>query len=374
MSFYFTKKEHKSKSAPVPKAVGAITAATLRRLGCRACPLDRAKIHTPKMKPTLVAETLIYFLGEGPGADEDINSGKPFTGPSGRLLRSCIPAAVAPYCSFDNVVNCRPEGNRTPVPTEVHCCAPRREQFIQQAKPKLIVGVGGTAAQWALKTADLIGLRGRLFAIKIGSHACWFMPTYHPSFLLRTAKDKKDPLRSRLGHCFKMDIKRACQMVTGLKPPQIMDGATLCNNIEGFDGRGGFERLTGLLAQAQRAPAKAIDLETRGLRPYASGAAVLSAALSFGNAHLAFAIDHPQSGWSKEQRRKLLTLLKAIVEDDSTKIAHNAPFEIEWLGWLLGRDVVNHTAWECTQMQAHFLDERKSKFQDEDTAASRYQG
>ncbi len=185
------------------------------------CPLNTAPITTPKMVPTLVKGASVYVLAEAPGRDEDENTGRPLTGPSGKLVRECIPQGN--NASFDNVCNCRPEGNRTPTWAETESCRPRRVKYIEEARPKLILGLGAVPLKWMLNSTDLIGMRGRVFAVKVGNHACWYLPTYHPSFILRTAYDKRKPLQSRLGHCFRMDVKQAFALADQLGAP-IIDG------------------------------------------------------------------------------------------------------------------------------------------------------
>ncbi len=365
MSFFFQKTGQKVRQPKEPveaaKPIGAQAKAAgvaLRRLGCKACPLNRAPVHAPKMVPRVPKTPLIYFLGEAPGKDEDEQSGSPFTGPSGSLLRECIPDGMAQYCAFDNIINCRPPNNRTPAFTEIQCCTPRRELFIEQAKPKLIVGVGYIPTQWALGSVDMSGIRGRLFAVKVGNHTCWFLPTYHPSFILRIAHNKRQPLRSRLGHCFRMDIQRAFALLEGLDPPIIDEDVR--GGITRYDGED-FDGLISALRVARRQPVKCVDLETKGLRPYSNGALLVSAAISHGNTNFAFSIDHPKAQWSIPQRNKILEEFGLLVSDDTIKVAHNVPFELEWLIWAYGPQVVDHAAWECTQVQAHILDERRGK-------------
>lgn len=210
---------------------------TLNRIGCAACPLDKAKVHTPKMQPTLVENTIVYFLAEAPGADEDEVSHRPLTGPSGKLLRECIPSELNGKCSFDNCVRDRPEGNRTPTWVEIECCRSYVTASIEKAKPKLIVGLGAVTLQWMLKTVDLQGLRGRFFAVKVGNHSCYFLPTYHPSFVLRIAFNKKKPLNSKMGHCFRMDIERACNKAPLLETPKIDLESEVRGNVYIFDGK-----------------------------------------------------------------------------------------------------------------------------------------
>lgn len=384
MSFFFTKPKA-AKRPSVPRGKGALGGATtpamkqnataLHRLSCKGCALNNAPgICTPKMQPTLVKGG-VYFLAEAPGRDEDENTGRPLTGPTGRLLRECIPDGVEELCSFDNVINCRPPGNRTPVFNEIECCRPRRWKYIEEAKPKLIVGLGAVPMHWMLESTDMAGMRGRLFAVKVGTHTCWFLPTYHPSFILRVARNKQKPLQSMMGFCLRMDIQRAFSMVDGLKKPHIDTEAEVRADIQCFDGSDSFEELLALLSATRKAPLKAIDIETKGLRPYSKDAAIMSVAFSFENTHFAFALNHPQSKWSLEQHGRLVDEVEQILKDNTTKIAHNAPFEIEWFAQWLGKEVVNHKVWECTQMQAHFLDERRGRQArgDDDNRRATYQ-
>jgi len=345
----------------------AASVAALRRLGCAACPLNKADVQTPKMLPTLARQTDVYFLAEAPGRDEDENTGRPLTGPRGSLLRQCIPDGYLSVCSFDNVCNCRPtddKGNRAPTWQEVECCQPRRVKFIEQAKPKLIAGLGAVPLQAMLGSSDLAGMRGRLFAVKIGNHECWFMPTYHPSFILRTAYDKKKPLNSKLGHCFRMDIKNACTNVKRLEPRHVDSEAEIRSGVQCFDGSdpGHYGKLCALLDHAGTVDTIAVDIETRGLRPFSDGAAIMSIAISTEKTNFSFAISHPTNAWNVQQRKELDRICARLLERGGPiKVAHNAPFELEWFIWLFGRGIVDHAGWECTQMQAHLLDERRGK-------------
>lgn len=363
MGFFFTKAKQKKKPGQRQAPASKQNADILHRLGCRACPLDKVQCLTPKMEPTIADETDILFLAEGPGRDEDENTGRPLTGPSGTLLRSCIPDGLEERCSFDNIVNCRPPENRTPVWSEIECCRPRREKYIPQIKPKLIVGLGLIPLQAVLGSSDMQGLRGRVFAISIGDHQCWFLPTYHPSYILRKALNKKKPLNSYMGFCFRMDIKRAFKRVEELRPARVDTPDEAVQGVQCFDGSGAshLHRVLGLINDARKAVYKAIDLETYPLRPYAADAKLLTVAISYPLVNFSFALEHPQAKWSKDDKQRLLAALEELLLDDTTKVAHNAPFEIEWLISRLGRKAVRHDVWECTQMQSHFIDERRGR-------------
>lgn len=324
------------------------------------------------MGPTLAPQTEVLFLAEAPGRDEDENTGKPLTGPSGRLVRECIPKWGIHSCSFDNVCNCLPEGNRTPVWQEIECCRPRRVDVIERAKPKLIVGLGAVPLSFVLGTSDIRNLRGRLFAVKVGNHECHFLPTYHPSYILRWANNKQKPLNSKLGFCFRMDIEKAFEAVANLKTVHVDSEAEIRSGIQHFDGSNPSKILE-LLWAARQAPIKAVDIETSCLRPYSANARILTVAVSFNGTNFSFPLNHPQAKWLPGQQITVAASLRELITDNTIKVAHNVPFECEWFASYFGPEAINHTAWECTMMQAHFLDERKGGNRDEDnTGANRY--
>ena len=93
------------------------------------------------------------FVGEAPGADEDIQ-GEPFVGRAGQLLTKIIEAIGLRRedVYIANVIKCRPPGNRNPEPDEVEQCEPFLFRQIDTIKPKVIVALGKFAAQCLLKT------------------------------------------------------------------------------------------------------------------------------------------------------------------------------------------------------------------------------
>ena len=131
----------------------------------------------------------LMFVGEGPGADEDIQ-GIPFVGRAGQLLTKMIEAMgfAREDVYIANVVKCRPPENRNPEPDEIESCEPFLFRQIDSIKPAVIVALGAFAARTLLRTQDPISrLRGRLFDY----HGAKLIPTFHPSFLLRSPGQKK---------------------------------------------------------------------------------------------------------------------------------------------------------------------------------------
>lgn len=132
----------------------------------------------------------LMFVGEAPGADEDIQ-GEPFVGRAGQLLTKIIEAIDLKRedVYIANVIKCRPPGNRNPEPDEVEECQPFLFRQIDTVKPKVVVALGKFAAQCLLRTNDPITrIRGREFKYRDAI----LMPTYHPAYLLRTPSAKRE--------------------------------------------------------------------------------------------------------------------------------------------------------------------------------------
>jgi DNA polymerase len=132
----------------------------------------------------------LMFVGEAPGADEDIK-GEPFVGRAGQLLTKIIEAMGLrrEEVYIANVIKCRPPANRNPEPDEVGECEPFLFRQIAAIKPKVIVALGKFAAQSLLRSAEPITrLRGREFPYRDAI----LMPTYHPAYLLRTPSAKRE--------------------------------------------------------------------------------------------------------------------------------------------------------------------------------------
>jgi DNA polymerase len=132
----------------------------------------------------------LMFVGEAPGADEDMQ-GEPFVGRAGQLLTKIIEAIglTREDVYIANVIKCRPPGNRNPEPDEVEQCEPFLFRQIDTVKPKVIVALGKFAAQCLLRTNDPITrIRGREYKYRDAI----LMPTYHPAYLLRTPSAKRE--------------------------------------------------------------------------------------------------------------------------------------------------------------------------------------
>ena len=132
----------------------------------------------------------LMFIGEAPGADED-EQGEPFVGRAGQLLNNMIKAMGLRRedVYIANIIKCRPPNNRTPERDECETCSPFLMQQIKVISPKAIVALGAVAAKTLLAVnAPMSELRGHWYDFRGTKLAV----TYHPAFLLRDPRQKKE--------------------------------------------------------------------------------------------------------------------------------------------------------------------------------------
>jgi len=85
----------------------------------------------------------VMFIGEAPGWHED-QQGRPFVGPAGKFLDELL-ASIGlrrEQVYIANVIKCRPQANRDPLPTEIQNCRKWLEHQIEIIQPKMIVTLG----------------------------------------------------------------------------------------------------------------------------------------------------------------------------------------------------------------------------------------
>jgi DNA polymerase len=175
-------------------AFHASAAAALKAIREDIGDCTRCKLHTLGRRQIVFGvgnpNADLMFVGEAPGADEDIQ-GEPFVGRAGQLLTRIIEAIGMKRedVYIANVIKCRPPGNRNPEPDEVDTCEPFLFRQIDVIEPKVIVALGKFAAQALLRTdAPISRLRGRVFEYR----GAKLIPTFHPAFLLRNPSSKRE--------------------------------------------------------------------------------------------------------------------------------------------------------------------------------------
>jgi len=154
--------------------------------GCTRCRLSETRTNTVFGEGNVDAD--IFFIGEGPGENED-KTGRPFVGKAGNLLEKMIigMGLARERVYIANIVKCRPPENRAPAPDETEACTPYLLQQLEIVRPKVIVTLGHPAARYMLETKQAMGrLRGQWYTWR----GIRLMPTFHPSYVLRSYTDE----------------------------------------------------------------------------------------------------------------------------------------------------------------------------------------
>lgn len=162
---------------------------------CRKC-----KLHTTRTEVVFGEgnpNADIFFIGEGPGQQEDL-TGRPFVGRAGELLTRLIEKGMGLERSevyIANITKCRPtvdlqlKKDRPPDREEVEACSPYLLKQIELVSPKVLVTLGNPSTRFLLNTTEgITTLRGKWAHYK----DIPVMPTYHPSYVLRNGGENSN--------------------------------------------------------------------------------------------------------------------------------------------------------------------------------------
>jgi uracil-DNA glycosylase len=150
------------------------------------------------------------IAGEAPGRVES-ETGKPFVGPSGRLLQECIVEASIPLEALYilNTVKHRPPKNRDPSADERTTCMSKffAEQ-VRLVKPKVILCVGRVPAFGVAELAEHKlrsgSVRNQVFEYQ--QIPVWV--TWHPAYIMRNRSKRPELVE---------DLERAYAYAGGCK-------------------------------------------------------------------------------------------------------------------------------------------------------------
>ena len=172
---------------------------------CTQCDLHSTRTQTVFSRGN--PEAAVIICAEAPGQSED-EQGLPLVGRSGQLLDQALrelghnPTTDIYVC---NVVKCRPPNNRRPTSNELAACWPHIEHQLNLLPARVILTLGTTSTHAITdQTKPITHLRGKVF--KYREKVC--IPTYHPSFCLRSGGDKSSHYTT-----FKSDIQLAFTQV-----------------------------------------------------------------------------------------------------------------------------------------------------------------
>ena len=156
-------------------------------MGCDKCEL--AKTRTKLVFGVGNENARVLFIGEGPGANEDLQ-GEPFVGRGGQLLDKFLAAVDLDRKKniyIANMVKCRPPQNRDPLPAEQDMCIGWLREQTRLLRPKIIVCLGRISATRLISPDFKVTKQHGQFIEKNGT---LMMGTFHPAALLRNPNQK----------------------------------------------------------------------------------------------------------------------------------------------------------------------------------------
>jgi DNA polymerase len=165
---------------------------SLQRVAAEVTACTKCRLHETRTRAvpgTGAAGADLVFVGEGPGAQEDLQ-GEPFVGAAGQLLTKILAAVQLGRDDvfITNIVKCRPPGNRDPLPDEIATCEPYLVRQLALLQPKVICALGRHAGM------QLTGVAASMSALRAGAHryrGIPVFPTYHPAACLRNPQWKR---------------------------------------------------------------------------------------------------------------------------------------------------------------------------------------
>jgi uracil-DNA glycosylase family protein len=184
--------------------------------GCQGC--DLFKLGTQTVFGEGPAGAHVMVVGEQPGDMED-RAGKPFVGPSGKLLDRAFEGAgidrddvyvtnAVKHFKWAKDARTTRRIHKTPNAGEIRACLPWLQHEIALVRPHIIVCLGATAAKALLgRTFSVMKSRG----IPIDSElAPAVFATVHPSSVLRAPPNE----RARAERMFMADIRAVARHLT----------------------------------------------------------------------------------------------------------------------------------------------------------------
>lgn len=150
---------------------------------CEECPLYEVGKFVPSEGP---AQATIAFVGEAPGVMEARN-GKPFVGPSGKLLDIVMShhAIERNKVLLTNACLCRPPDNSTPPKAAIAACRGRLKAELLSHGVTTTVALGNSASESLLSKTGVTKLRVGPSKPSSLIDGLRVIPTFHPAACLR---------------------------------------------------------------------------------------------------------------------------------------------------------------------------------------------
>lgn len=278
----------------------------------------------------------IMVIGEAPGEKES-ETGRPFMGKSGQLLREELAShGILDRVYITNVAKCRPPDNRTPTPEEIKTCSPYLKEEIEKIKPKFIVTLGNAATKSVLKKSKITQCHGQI----VEGDGWTGMPIYHPAYTLYDV--------SKLP-AFKADIAKLADLVKGVSRKREVNWSIVTrDNLDQFIEE--FKTADGFAYDVETGG----DYERSGLFPYDRQGWVKCLGIGLENRSWIIPLNVPDSTFFNSRLQRDIIQVVVELAQGKTAIAQNGKFDDQWLD--IYYDCRFHLDFD-TMLAHHLLDE-----------------
>lgn len=165
-----------------------LEALSIKGLACEKCDLSQSRTQVVFGAGNPDAE--LMFVGEAPGAEEDIK-GTPFVGRSGKLLdRFLEESGISRADVFiTSTLKCRPPANRDPRVNEIQSCQPWLFEQIRLIEPRVVATLGNFATRLLSGSpAGITQVHGQPQTQMLGQSSVLLFPLFHPAAALRSTR------------------------------------------------------------------------------------------------------------------------------------------------------------------------------------------
>lgn len=298
-----------------------------RNPSCRACPLSAGATNVCVWGEWRGEPGTLMVVGEAPGGVED-RQGRPFVGPSGRLLDSTLSSLGIENYYVTNAVKCVSSG--PPDSQAIRACAGYLDEEIRAIRPKAILALGTTALHRLVGSGRITEQSGR--EVWSAAYQCWVLPALHPAAILR-APHREREWRLDLARLSRLGESGHTPIDVEIVPPR----------------RSALESLARDLLFASRV---AVDFETVRLPWWHLRFRALTVAFSVdGKRAWVLPLSHPESRFPLGAA---VNFLRALTPRLTAWGAHNALFDA--LVWYRLTGLLPHIAWD-SMVDTHLVSE-----------------